>query len=271
MQTLSNTPVVYERRGIRWLAFPDFAAEGAYAAATLRPGGVTPGPRGSLNLSYAVGDEPARVDENWRRAAAALEIDPASVVTAQQIHGQRVARVTAASAGYQPAGGRLSADGLVTDQPGVILCLRFADCVPIFAFDPVRRAVGIAHAGWRGTLAGIAGVLVQAFATEFGTQPRDLRVAIGPSIGPCCYVVGADLAARFATTCSTLENVWLRGAAETRLNLWEANRQQLVASGVDPDRLSVSAICTSCQVEDYFSHRAQQGQAGRFIGAIWIR
>jgi polyphenol oxidase len=270
MPTFSNDSVVCERRGIRWLAFPDFAAGGAPAAATLRSGGVTPGALGSLNLSYAVGDEPARVDENWRRAALALEIDLASVVTALQIHGQHVARVTAASAGYHPAVGRLSADGLVTDQPGVTLCLRYADCVPIFAFDPVRRAIGIAHAGWRGTLAGIAGALVQAFATEFGSQPGDLRVAIGPAIGPCCYVVGADLVDRFATTWPTLDNVGYREVAESRLNLSEANRQQLVATGVEPAKISVAGICTSCQVDDYFSHRAQNGQAGRFMGAIWL-
>jgi polyphenol oxidase len=178
-----------------------YGALAAYEFESLRPqrglahgiftrhGGVSPSPWHSLNLSTATGDCREHIDENYRRVYGALGHSPATAVISQQVHGTNVAVVTGAQAGRRLD----SCDGLVTDVPGIVLLQRHADCVPILLYDPTRPAIGVAHAGWRGTLAGMAGEMVRVMCEAFGSRPGDLIAAIGPSIGPCCYDVGAEV------------------------------------------------------------------------------
>jgi YfiH family protein len=176
------------------------------------------------------------------------------------VHGRAVVRV----APDTPP--RPKCDVLVTDDPDCVLMLRFADCTPVLIADPRRSAVAAVHAGWRGSAVRAAGAAVAAMAAAFGSNPRDLVAGIGPAIGPCCYVVGPDVEAAFA------DRPWamVRPAGQQmRLDLWEANRRALVEAGVPADQVEVAGICTQCQAERFFSHRANGGQpAGRFAALI---
>jgi uncharacterized protein, YfiH family len=235
-----------------------------------RAGGVSRGPYASLNLGLHVGDDPACVLENRRRLCRAAGIDPGSLVVGQQVHGAQVAVVTPRDRGrgaFSPDDAIPGVDALITDAPGVVLMALYADCVPVFIYDPKRRAVGLAHAGWKGTAAGIAGRTLAAMADAFGTRPEDCWAAIGPSIGPCCYEVGEDVAARF----SALDPALVREQGESRrLDLWAANEQQLVAAGVPPAQVTSARLCTRCLQETFFSHRAQGGRAGRMAAFIGV-
>lgn len=248
--------------GLTYLLFPGLAREpGLVHAVSTRHGGVSPAPYATLNLSLSVGDHPDRVRENRRRLARALGLDERQVVSARQVHGASVWQVTDAGAATPEA------DILVTARRGVFLAQRFADCVPILLWDPRHRVVAAAHAGWRGTALGVAAAAVRALAARFGSEPGDLRAAIGPSIGPCCYEVGPDVARRFADhpTCQ-------RPAADGRayLDLWELNRLALRAAGVAEERIEVARLCTRCRTDLFFSHRAEGYPAGRFGTLIGV-
>jgi YfiH family protein len=158
----------------------------------------------------------------------------------------------------------------MTDRLGVALLLTFADCVPILVHDPVRQVVGLGHAGWRGTIAGVGRTLVDAMVDRYGSRVADLRVGIGPSIGPCCYEVGADVAALFRGRWTDLDVVCGVDGRQ-RVDLWLANRLDLRGAGVRDGNITTSQICTACQVDDYFSHRQQHGGAGRFAAVMALR
>ncbi|HEX5417353.1 MAG TPA: peptidoglycan editing factor PgeF [Chloroflexota bacterium] len=269
---MTDPPVLqrHEAAGLAWLGFPALESA-AIAVVSTRHGGVSRDGCATLNLSYSVDDLPASVRENRARFFRAIGLRLERVVSVPQVHGTRVAYATDANAGEQPLDALGDADGLITDCPGLGLFLRFADCVPILAADPTRNVVGIAHGGWRGTVGGVAVALVQALAARFGSVPGDLRLAIGPSIGPCCYTVGPEVRAAFVDRWGAAGDCGYEAAGRWHLDLWEANRRQLRGAGVPEERIVVPRICTSCQVHDFFSHRAQGGQAGRFGAVVAVR
>ena len=186
------------------------------------------------------------------------------------VHGNRVVAVTGEEA-PQPDGVRLveNCDALITDVPGLALVVTAADCVPVFLYDPVRRVVGAVHAGWRGTVAGIGAKVVQAMAETYGCNPADILGAVGPSIGPCCYEVDDAVAGPVRAYYGARAEGLLqpgRAPGKYQLDLWEANRQDLLGAGVR--QVSVSGACTSCGVDRLFSHRAEAGTAGRGAAVI---
>lgn len=248
-------------------------------AVSTRHGGVSAAPFATLNTSYAVGDDPDAVKENRRRIAQTLGVDPGDFVTAQQVHGTHVALI--ADSGWRMAEPS-TADALITAIPGVMLSLRFADCVPILLYDPVRQAVGVAHAGWKGTVAGIVGHTVRAMTGAFATRPGDLLAGIGPSIGPCCYAVDEERASLVRLAFPWWQEVLGKprqgpkrhgkeGAHVWYLDLWEANRRQLVQAGLAPERMEVAGLCTACHTDDFYSHRAENAKTGRFAVVIGLR
>jgi hypothetical protein len=239
-------------------------------AFTTRLGGVSEGVYTSLNLSYAVGDRPERVVENRRRLAGALGYDLQQMVCGRQVHGGNVAAVTSheAGAGALELETALPAtDGLITATPGLPLAAYFADCVPVVFADPEKRAVGLAHAGWRGTLQEIARKVLEKMAETYGTRPSDCLVAIGPAIGPCCYEVDHTVAARFTRWGPT---VGAKKSGRWFVNLWEANRQVLLDAGVRQDRITIIKICTACNRELMFSHRRDRGETGRMAAVVML-
>ncbi|GAO04262.1 peptidoglycan editing factor PgeF [Anaeromyxobacter sp. PSR-1] len=223
---------------------------------TTRAGGASPPPWDALNLGGAVGDDPARVAENWRRLEAATGLGFARV---RQVHGARAVRLDA------PCAPAEEADAVVSLRAGVAACVSVADCVPVLLADPDGGAVAAVHAGWRGTLAGAAGEGVRALCREAGARPERLLAAIGPSIGPCCYEVSPELAARFA---AALGPGVVRDGPAPHLDLWEANRAVLLEAGVRPERVDRLDRCTACEPARFFSHRRDAGRTGRQIAFI---
>ncbi len=236
-------------------------AEALVHAISTRHGGVSPAPFATLNLGHAIGDDDANVDENTRRLYAALALDATATVTARQAHGAAVAIVDARHRGARIA----NVDALVTNTPAVPLLLRYADCVPILLYDPKRRAIGLAHAGWRGTLGKIATQTVQAMRDAFGTRPRDLIACLAPSIGACCYRVGDDVIARVRVAFDDADALLIPRDGGIHLDLWEANARQLRALGIA--QIEIAGVCVAHHTDEFYSWRAEGGRTGRF-GAI---
>jgi YfiH family protein len=239
---------------------------------TGRNGGVSARWQRGLNWSYSVGDEPAAVGTNRRLTLASMGLPPNGAVMAGLVHGNRVVSVSGATAtapGQDDVRLVPDCDALITDRPGIALVVTAADCVPVFLYDPVRKAIGAIHAGWRGTVAGIAGRAVASMVQQYGCNPSDIRGAIGPSIGPCCYEVDDAVALPLREHYGKgAEDLLLPGRApgKYQLDLWAANRLDMERAGVG--EVYLSGECTSCGVERLFSHRAEAGTAGRGAAVI---
>jgi len=223
---------------------------------TTREGGVSVAPYDALNLGGKVGDDPAAVAENWRRLGARTGLAFARV---HQVHGARVVRLEEAG---EP---REEADAVVSLTPGLAATVSVADCVPVLLADPGSGAVAAVHAGWRGTIAGIAAEGVRALVREAGAAPARLLAAVGPSIGPCCYEISGDLADRFERELGA--DVVTRGEAP-HLDLWEANRRILASAGLEPRNVEVLRRCTACERPLFYSHRRDAGRTGRQVAFV---
>ena len=231
-----------------------------------RHGGISRPPYATLNLSRAVGDDPSAVEYNHARIYRALDITHAQVAQCHLVHGSAVRVVSAQGAGQWHG----HADGMVTAQPGVMLSMRFADCLPILLHDPRRKAVGLVHAGWRGTLQNAAAAAVRAMVEELGCAAQDIIALIGPSIGPCCYEVGSEVVQAFTAALPEMAPIVLhRDGHRMHLDLWQANYQQLRAAGVG--QVFNMALCTACHHDLFFSHRGDGGRTGRFGVVIGYR
>ncbi len=253
--------------GVTFYEFENIAAHGVPHAVFARHGGVSPEPYASLNMSISTGDSVENVRRNRDKAFRALGRAPESVADLWQVHS---ADVIVADA---PNGDRhylAKADTLLTDRSDVTLFLRFADCVPILLFDPRRRAVGVVHAGWRGTLKLAAAAAVAAMAERYGSNPADLIAGIGPSIGPCHYEVGPEVVDETRQVFGS-GSVLLLAEVNGRyhLNLWAANEAALRRSGVE--QVEAAGMCTFCHSQDFFSHRAQGQRTGRFGALIGLQ
>ena len=224
-----------------------------------RQGGESLPPFATLNLGRAVGDAPDAVDANHQRAYRALQICRSQVVACHLVHGTDVLVATGADGGHWLG----KADALITDKPGLYLSMRFADCLPILLNDARRGAVGLAHAGWRGTVKNVAEATVQAMVDELGCSRHHITAVIGPAIGPCCYQVGGEVIRAVEETFDKSSRVLSqRPDQPVFFDLWEANRQHLVQAGVG--QVIVMRLCTACHTAHFFSHRAERGHTGRF-------
>ncbi len=236
-----------------------------------RHGGVSQGPFATLNLSLATGDDPTLVLENRRRFCQALALDSSHWTHGQQVHGRHVAVVTEAevSRGASPSCPPLPAtDGLWTQHRAPVLAVLCADCLPVLLYDPSVPAVGVVHAGWRGILGGILEEALGVLGKQLGGDPSQTIAVIGPSIGPCCYEVGFELADQFAHRFEP--SVVLDSCAPRqgpRLDLWRSARLALQAVGLSPQRIEVAGLCTACHPDQFYSHRAQRSP-GRLAGII---
>jgi YfiH family protein len=253
---------------------------------SMRTGGISTVYGGhSLNLGWTKEDDPASVVENRRRFLGGVwgTHDGFSLVGVRQIHSG-VVRVVREGDGalegrLQTAEGKavLEGDGLMTDVPGVLLGVGTADCVPVMVVDVEKRVVAAFHAGWRGTVARIVEHGVARMGVEYGSRAEDLVAAVGPSIGACCYTVGDEVRAEFGGQFGYAEKLFKTETSSggVRLNLWEANRRQLLDAGVGEGRISVVGECTACArdasgARRYFSHRGEKGVAGRMLNVVGV-
>ncbi|NWG06283.1 MAG: peptidoglycan editing factor PgeF [Chloroflexi bacterium] len=232
-----------------------------------RHGGVSPAPWGSLNVGGTVGDDLERVRENRLLSFRALGCKPESIFDVWQVHSADVVCARAP----RPAGESYrQADIILTDKPDVTLFMRFADCVPIFFYDPRKAVVGVAHAGWMGTLRDVATVTVHTMRKQYDSNPTDIIACIGPSIGPDHYEIGADVILQVIQKFGDeSEQVLRSNNGKIHFDLWRTNQLLLERAGVG--KIEVAGICTACHTEDWFSHRAEKGRTGRFGALISLQ
>lgn len=229
----------------------------------------------SLNLSFTRGDEDAAVRENFRRLAGAMKTDVSEFVFTDQTHTTNVRRVTAEDAGKGIVKERdyTDIDGLITNEPGLVLSTFYADCVPLYFVDPVHRAIGMSHSGWKGTVGKMGAATITAMKREFGTEAKDLVCAIGPSICQDCYEVSEDVAEAFkeAFPGHADEILLDKKNGKYQLDLWRANEIVLTEAGVLKEKIAVTNICTCCNPDLLFSHRASHGKRGNLGAFIYLR
>jgi len=246
---------------------------GLVHAFTTRTGGVSEGPYASLNMTRSRGDSAQHVATNRTRVREALGLD--HLAFAIQVHGKAVLRVDGPSKGDQAAG---EADAMITDRPGIGLVCQTADCTPVLLFDPKRRAVAAIHSGWRSTVLDIMGETVQAMRREYASEPGDLVAAIGPSISAANYRVGPEVVAQFEAVFADTTGILPARDAEggAQLDVGEACRRQLIASGVRAEKIERSQLCTYAEESRLFSarrshHRGESGVFGGQAGIIGLR
>jgi YfiH family protein len=248
--------------GLRYYRF-DIFSKNVINAVFTRQGGISPAPWTSLNLSISVGDDPARVAENRVHAFNSLRRNPASLQDVWLVHGTDIVYADAP----RPLQATVQkADILFTDNPEVSLFMRFADCVPLLFHDPKKKVIGISHAGWMGTVKGVAEVSIKAMQERYGSNPGDVVVGIGPSISVDHYEVGEEVAVQFREKYGEdSEKILQMRDGKIHLDLWTANALQLQKMGVE--QIQISGLCTACGLDDWYSHRAEKGKTGRF-GAL---
>lgn len=286
--------------GVEWLAVAGWEKMGwLWHGFSTRRGGLSRAycaedAAGELNLGFMPDDERETVLANRRLLAEAVTGDPATrLVTVRQIHSNLVVTSPNPAA---PKSELVSGDGLMTDEPGRLLAIQTADCIPVIVADRKRHAVAAFHAGWRGTVQRIVESGIGRMRLQYGSRPEDLIAAIGPGVGPCCYAVGEEVLSSFESQfayarelfCEVYDADPVRTkypmlfltqrapghsaiGPELHLNLTEANRRQLLAAGLKPGAIQLTGGCTNCHRKLFFSHRGSQGHAGRMMSVIGIR
>lgn len=260
-----SPPFSWRRAGrLRYLVADVPEAPFYRIAFSSRVGGVSRGRFAELNLGYHTGDDAAAVRDNWHRFAAAADFDLDRLVTARQVHGTRVRIIEGGMAGHEN-GTVGEVDALVAAERWPVLAIQVADCVPVYLIDPAREVVALAHAGWRGTQGRLMERTVEAMSEAFGSRAHDCVAILGPSIGPCCYRVGPEVARAFEEAFPGERLV----SDELRLDLWRANAFALVAAGLPESGIRVAGFCTACRTDLFYSHRREGGDTGRLAAVIW--
>jgi YfiH family protein len=255
----------HDAGGLRYLTFEALSAAGVPHAVFTRRGGVSGGPYAELNVGATVGDEIAHVRTNLERAFAALNRRRESMFDSWLVHGNYV--LVASSPRPADWVRPPRADIILTDKPEVTLFMRYADCVPLVLYDPAKRAIGLAHAGWRGTVAQVAATAVAAMSLHFGSRPADVLAAIGPSISAAHYEVGEEVAAQVQRVFGAEADALLpRSEGRLHFDLVAANRLNLQQAGVR--HIEAANLCTFSNQQDWFSHRGSGGRTGRFGSLI---
>ena len=241
-----------------------------------RLGGVSEGCWASMNLSFERGDRPEAVMENFRRIGAELGVRCEDMVLSQQTHTANVRVVTGADRGKGITRERdyTDVDGLITNEPGICLVTSSADCVPLYFVDPVKKAIGLSHSGWRGTVGKIGKRTVEMMGESFGSDPADILAAVGPSVCMDCYEVSGDVIEKFRQVFD--EKLWPelfyeKENGKCQLDLWKANELIFLESGILPEHMAVTNLCTHCNSEILYSHRAAGDKRGNLCAFLALK
>lgn len=269
-----NQDRIFEEKvvdGVPYLAYPVFEKLGIVNHGfSTRLGGVSKGSCATMNLSTTRGDDPAAISENRRRIAKAIGVQEKDMVYTHQTHTVNVAVV-----GDHDRGKRfMDTDGMVTDVPGICLVTFFADCVPLYFVDPVKKVIGLSHSGWRGTVHKMGKVTVEKMTENYGCDPKDIIAAIGPSICQDCYEVSEDVIEEFRSNFGTkvLPELFFRKEnGKYQLNLWRANEEVLAEAGIEKERIAVTNVCTHCNPDILFSHRSMGMKRGNLSAFLALK
>ena len=269
-----NQEHIFEEKtvdGVPYLAYPLLEKTGAVRHGfSTRLGGVSTGHCATMNISTTRGDDPAAVEENRRRIAKAIGVRAEDMTYTNQTHTTNVAVVEAKDRGKR----FMETDGMVTNVPEICLVTFYADCVPLFFVDPVHRAIGLSHSGWRGTVGKMGKVTVERMREEYGTDPAQVVAAIGPSICQDCYEVSEDVIEKFRENFDKAlwpELFYEKADGKYQLNLWRANQAVLAEAGVPRENIAVTNLCTHCNPDILFSHRSTgtaRGNLSAFLALI---
>ena len=261
----------HEQNGLVWFTASNLG--GVRHGFSTRLGGVSPAPWDSLNLGATLGDDPVNVRWNFNRFCSVIGTDEEALVKNHQIHSSIIRPVTRDDILPDPAQpGTCEADGLITDQPEVCLTIFSGDCIPVLLYDPVRRCIAAAHAGWRGTAAGIATTAVERMRDVYGCDPADILAAVGPGIGPDCFETHEDVPNAMTAALSTavLRHITIKENGKFAVDLKAINAMRLEGAGLDPEHIAVSSLCTSCHPEMFWSHRKLGTSRGSMAAAIQL-
>lgn len=271
---LSHSLVAQNATSVPYYSFPQLdAVPFVRHGFSTRLGGVSDNVYRSMNLSFTRGDNTQAVNQNFQRFCRSIGVSADHVVISAQEHHTVVRAVTAEDRGRGITRDRdyTDVDGLMTNEPGVVLCTQYADCVPLFFVDPVKRVVATSHSGWKGTVAQIGAVTIQRMGEVYGCAPADILVGIGPSIGPCCFEVDSPVAEAFSALPFADDHIVHDDQnGKFHVDLWETNRRILLSSGILPEHLTVTDLCTKCHPDIFWSHRVYGNKRGSLAAFIAI-
>lgn len=275
LETLSTKEMEVSGTEVPFLYFKRLAEyPGVKHGCSTRVGGVSEGYFFSMNLGFGRGDADEKVLENYDRLCSAMGFAKEQVVLPDQVHDTVIRRATKEDCGKGIVKPRdyFCVDAQITNEPGVALAVFGADCVPVFFYDPVAKAIGTAHAGWRGTIGRIAEKTVQAMTAEFGSKPEDIEAYIGVSICGDCYTVGGDVAELFMEEypSATTQTETQKEEGTCQLDLWQVNRRILEEVGVKPENIVIGGVCTKCHSDVLYSHRVQGNDRGSLAGFLML-
>lgn len=265
------------KKGVTFFTFPLLEQTGLVSHSfSTRLGGVSKGDYATMNFSFSRDDKREDVLENYKRMAAAMDVDADSMVLSFQTHTTNVRLVTAADAGKGVSKERdyRDVDGLITNVPGITLVTFYADCVPLYFLDPVNKAIGLSHSGWRGTVKRMGRITVEAMTENFGSRPEDLIACIGPSICQDCYEIGSEVADEFIEAFDAKhhnEILIKKENGKYQLDLWKANRIVLLEAGIKESNLTVTDVCTCCNPTLLFSHRKAGERRGNLSAFLSLK
>jgi YfiH family protein len=260
-----------------YLTFPMLEQTGCVIHGfSTRLGGVSKEHLSSLNLGFERDDEEENVRENFRRIAASIGFKTEDLVLSKQTHTTNVRVVTEADRGrgFTRPLGWTDVDGLVTNVPHLVLTTFYADCVPLYFVDPVRKVIGLSHSGWRGTVGKIGKVTVETMAQTFGSRPEDILAAVGPSICQECYEVSEDVIGQFQSAYEKQywESLFYgKENGKYQLNLWRANELVFLEAGILPEHIQITDLCTCCNPDLLYSHRASKGMRGNLAAFLALK
>ena len=239
---------------------------------TTRKGGVSKGAYESMNIGFSTGDSRENVKRNIEIIGERLNINVNDIVRTSQTHTCNIKYVDEEYKGRIFEGSTFkNVDGIYTDKRELALMTFHADCTPVFFYDPVKRLIGLVHAGWRGTLSNISGKMVKAFENDFNSDAKNIKAAIGPSLGPCCFEVDEDVADLFLLENKEFEKYMEIRKPKYYFNLWEINKYLLMKEGISEGNIEISGTCTKCNNDLLFSHRGQGGKRGLMAGILMMK
>lgn len=258
---------VHIKNGVPYITFPKLEKAGIVHGFSTRLGGISKGMFESMNLSYQRGDLKESVDENYRRMGRAIGFLPEQLVFSNQVHDTKIKIVTKKDCGNVMK----EMDGLMTNESDICLVTSYADCVPLFFYDPVKEVIAVSHSGWKGTVNRMGQKTVEKMTKIYGSNPGDVIAAIGPSICQDCYEISEDVAVQFG---KAFPKKWYnqfmieKGNGKYQLDLWKVNEYILLDAGITKEHLDVTDLCTCCNSQLLFSHRASKGKRGNLAGFI---